>query len=154
MKSNRNLTLFLIHLYFIFTVLAIILFFVSKEGQFICNLLGASSGYVTFGIMISDLEIAPVIVLLLTVWVFTMPILFTTVYILAIKKHYFPICTFSTVDSLIVVIWVIYAYLSGNSYRGNYFLFDAFISTAFTVLLFLSSAKISSKKDRALSAVL
>ena len=138
MKCSKGFNLCIVNLYFIFTILSGICIFTFNRGLlFFCNLIGASSGYVALGIMQSEQQITPVIAYLLLFWLLVLPVFLLVAYILALTKRYLPLCVFSTVDVAIVIAWVLYAYISGNSYGGNSFLLDAVISSAYTVVLYI-----------------
>ena len=136
--KNKILALTVVHSYFIATVLSFFCVFTfNQEALFLCNTIAASSGYITFGILQSEYELAPIIIYLSAFWAFGMPLLLTVVYIFALKKHYLPMCIFSTIDTAIVIIWIICAFLCGNYYGGAVFVLDGLISIIYTIVLYM-----------------
>ena len=140
--KNKVLALTVVHSYFIATILSIVCMFTfNREALFLCNTIAASSVYIAFGILQSEYELAPIIIYLSAFWALGMPLILTVVYIFALKKRYLPLCIFSSIDTAIVIIWIIYAFLCGNYYGGTFFVLDGLISIICTIVLYMIRQK-------------
>lgn len=147
--DKRFLYLFLKHTYLFCSIIASILIFASVDAAVFFYSLGASSGYVAFGVATAEsISLWAPVGVTAMIWALLFPITLLTVYILSLRKHdkYDKlICILVVVDTLIVVTWVLYAYISGNEYGGKTFLADAIVSVFYTVA-FLGTSNFMNKK--------
>ena len=143
MRNNKQIPLFLSRTCLIFTLLSVLAtFLLSREGQFIFNLVGASSGNVLLGMLLSEQEIPVSLLLIVQALAYILPIYSIISFALALKHHYIPLGIFLVIDALIIVLYVTYAFLSDNAYGGYYFLLDAIVSSIIAVtMLFCSFPK-------------
>ena len=137
MNRNKKIELFFSHIYIFSTVLAAVCAFLfSSAGMFFFNLIGASSGHVVWGMLLSERQLPVLGLWIILSWAFVMPIYLTITYILAIKKNFIPLCIFLAIDSVILVSYVIYSFVIENTYGGYYFLLDAILSVIFAATMF------------------
>lgn len=142
MNRKKRIELFFSHIYIFSTALATVCAFLfSSAGMFFFNLIGASSGHVVWGMLLSERQLPVLGVWIILSWAFVMPIYLIISYILAIKKHIIPLCIFLVIDSVIVVSYVIYSFIIENTYGGYYFLLDAILSVIFAATMFFLQFK-------------
>lgn len=142
MNRNKKIELFFSHIYMFSTALAAVCAFLfSSGGMFFFNLIGASSGFVVWGMLLSERQLPVLSVLIILLWAFVMPICLIISYIFAIKKHFIPLCIFLAIDSVILVSYVIYSFIIDNTYGGYYFLLDAILSVIFAATMFFLQFK-------------
>ena len=142
MNCSQRLKLFFSHIYMCSSVLAVVCAFLfSSAGMYFFNLIGASSGHIVWGMLFSERQFPALVVWIMLSWAFVMPIYLVSSYILAIKKHFIPLCIFIVTDSIIVVSYVIYSFITGNTYGGYYFLLDAILSVISSVTMFFLQFK-------------
>jgi len=127
----------LIQLYVFCSMLGTILTFIFREAAMVFYTVGASSGYVAFGIATSDtINIGIPLGLTLMLWAILFPIALFIAFIKSLKKK----CRFMFIlvvaDTAIVVLWVLFAYIAGNRYGAQVFFFDAFVSVLYSTVLF------------------
>lgn len=129
----------LTHIYMFCSLAANIFLFVSVDVAKAFYTIGGSSGYIGFGIATSEtINLGVFANLISMLWgVLSFVVLFVT-YVLALKQCYKHICVFMAVDAVVVIAWVLFAYVSGNIYGAQAFVCDAIVSILYsTITLYL-----------------
>lgn len=132
MNDFKKILNYLMHGYMVCTCFAILLFFVGSDFSMLFYAPGASSGYISMGVLWDD-QIGPLVGICAVLWVFLFPIALLVTYILAIKKRYVPFCVFIILDVFAVAAFMVYAKLSDNTYGFQFFLPDLIVSIVYVI---------------------
>ena len=130
-KLFRSLT----HLYVFCSFLASLLLLASVDVAKIFYTIGASSGYIAFGVATSEsINFSVPVGLVAMSWAILFPALLLIAYILSLKNHSILICVIMILDAVVVAAWVVFAYIIGNEYGEETFLADAVVSIIYSAL--------------------
>ena len=134
--KKRSYLPHLIQIYVLFSVLATILLFIHRDVSLAFYTIGASSGYIAFGIATSEsINLIAPFALILMLWAIILPIALLIAFVKCLKKKYKSMCVLMVADTIIVVFWVLFASIAGNIYGTQVFFFDALISMLFSVVV-------------------
>jgi len=132
--KKRSYLAHLIQIHVLFSVLATILLFIHRDAALAFYTIGASSGYIAFGIATSEtINLIVPLKLLLMLWAIFYPIAYLIAFVKCLKKKYKAICILLAADTIIVVCWILFASITGNIYGAQVFFFDALVSVLFFV---------------------
>ena len=128
----------LVDIYMISSVLAIfsisnqsfseMLFALGAKSWFICLALGSGAVFNQYTGILAFL------------WVVSFPVLLIAFYIMSMsqKKRYAPFCIITSVDTIIVLSWLCYCLITGNTYALNSAILDATVSLLYSAILIIS----------------
>ena len=136
----------LLHGIMLFTILAAVMMFVYPKIVYPLYTIGASSGLIAFGVTTSE-TIPYILGLVALIWFILFSVIFIISYILGIRKRYVPFCVVTTLDFLVVILWMIYARTTGNLYGFQSFIPDLIVSFVLTFLLVWTTVLLKRKKS-------
>ena len=135
-KRNR----LIICLYFVASVIAVLLVVPLRNVGHMLFALGGSSGFIAFGAFCSS-SVDVCWSVLALIWMIGFPTALVVSFIVALKKSYIPFCVTVVLDVIVVYIWVIHLLVSKNIYSLGIFAPDAIVSTIYVILLIGSLCK-------------
>lgn len=118
----------IVYAYILSSFLATLLLFGMPKGALILYTVGASSGYIAFGVATLDVALWASLRIAAMLWAVLFPIALVILFISFLKKKYKPICYAMIADTVVVIAWVVFAYATGNIYGAQVFLPDLFVS--------------------------
>ena len=135
MSHNEQLCRCLSHIYIACTVLGMLFLFLFFEWAIPLLAIGANSIYISIGIF-TDAEVGRFWGACALAWFFLFPIYLLVAYILALKKHYFPIFVAFLLDITVVLFASVHLFASGNLYGFRLLIVDLFVSMLIALLFF------------------
>lgn len=134
----RKISKHLINLYYIISIIGYIMLLCAGLNTWLFLGIGASSGWISFGIGTAE-ETSMFVRILCMLWCISFPVFFLISYIKAIKRRYTLMKIFLISDVLIVVFWTISTVFASDWFAFRTAIWDLSSSAITTCLLFLTS---------------